>query len=287
MKPRSTASQWTAFTLIELLVVIAIIAILAGLLLPALAKAKQKAQAVQCMNNKKQLGLAWHIYAGDFNDHLVLNADGSAVVQGTPSWVVSGYMDWSTAIINTNYSWLTEPNMSAIAPYVASSYKIFWCPSDNYLSFAQKASGWDHRVRSVAMDAAIGDGAPSGQPGFKPASSLSIQYTPFFYAKVMGDLLNPGPSMSWLFLDEHPCSIDDGILYTNPRETNGVGVFTELPASDHDGSCGLSFADGHAEIHKWVNPQTVVPVTAGTIIQNKSVTGDQDLTWLAFRTPSQ
>lgn len=136
------------------------------------------------------------------------------------------------------------------------------------------------------MDAAIGAGAPlSSEGGFKPAASLSY-LNPFYVALRMNDLNVPGPSLSWLFTDEHPDSIDDGILYTNPNETNGTGIFTELPSSDHNGACGISFADGHSEIHKWLDPQTVRPVTY-TQVQRVSVTSDVDLAYFARSTPSQ
>ena len=275
-KVRWQFAQWpraTAFTLIELLVVIAIIAILAALLLPALAKAKAKAQAVTCMNNNKQLGLAWQMYAGDCADNLAINSDKSADWNGGHSWV-SGWLDWTTARDNTNTLRLIDDRFSSMGPYVGKAAKVFWCPTDIYLSTDQRSAGWPNRCRSVAMNAAIGPGDKT--PDFPWLS---------FVARKMSDLNVPGPSDSWLFTDEHPDSIDDAILYSNPGSTNGIGMFTELPSSDHAGACGMAFADGHAEIHRWRDSRTVVGVTYSSVQRVNMGTYNADLAYIASKTP--
>jgi prepilin-type N-terminal cleavage/methylation domain-containing protein/prepilin-type processing-associated H-X9-DG protein len=275
-----------AFTLIELLVVIAIIAILAAMLLPALSKAKVRAQAAQCMSNKKQLQLAWIMYAGDFNDTLVINSDKSGDLNGAHSWVGNWMLDWSPKFQNFNINYLIREDSSAMGSYTAKQPLVYWCPTDRYLSSVQKAAGYDHRTRSVAMNSGIGDGQPVAG-GAKCADFAWSTY----WAKKMGDLTVPGPADSWVFTDENPDAIDDGILYANPAFGNGTGEFTELPGSDHAGACGISYADGHAEIHRWKDPRTLWAVqyldTSGRAGKSTrvNVTGSTDLAYIASHTP--
>jgi prepilin-type N-terminal cleavage/methylation domain-containing protein len=264
------------FTLIELLVVIAIIAILAAMLLPALSRAKQKAHAARCMSNNKQLALAWCMYANDNGDKLVINGDQAA----GDSWV-KNKMHWALGPGITDMQAMV--NASPLASFLGNQGLVFWCPTDSYLSSVQRSAGYERRVRSVAMDAAVGDG-PN-----KPASGIIASGT-FFFAKKMGDLARPGPSDSWVFTDEHPDAIDDNILYVDPTLTDGFGQFTELPSSDHNGADGISFADGHAEIHKWRDGRTIKPVTYQQgvgVAWRIDITGTSspDLAWLAQHTP--
>jgi prepilin-type N-terminal cleavage/methylation domain-containing protein/prepilin-type processing-associated H-X9-DG protein len=265
------------FTLIELLVVIAIIAILAAILLPALARAKQSAQGVMCMNNNKQLVLGWHMYAGDNRDFLAINSDQGASFNGINSWVTTK-VDWTPNPQNTNVQLMLS--QSLLASQVGNASKIFYCPSTTiYVSPIQQQLGFDHRIRSVAMDAAVGDGAG------KPAAGI-ISTPTFFYAKKMGDLNAPGPSDSWVFIDEHPDAIDDNLLYIDPALVGGSGQFTELPSSLHNGACGIAFADGSAQIHKWRDSDTLRPVKyLQSNGQRVIVANSADLSYLAQHTP--
>ena len=259
------AACLAAFTLIELLVVIAIIAILAALLLPALSKAKIRAQCVYCINNQKQLTLAWMMYATDNQDKLTPNMSGGTSRGG---WV-DGWLDFTpNNPDNTNTLFLTN---AKIGPYT-KNIGIYKCPADNYLCGmrGQLVS----RVRSVSMNAYVNGAGDSPQAGY-------------YVYKKLSDIQFPPPVNVWVFVDEHPDSINDGWL------VNCVTCFmgwTDLPGSYHDGACGFGFADGHAEIKKWqdtYNPNTkagtVQPVTRGQRNGFPS-NNTKDTTWTFART---
>jgi prepilin-type N-terminal cleavage/methylation domain-containing protein len=303
MRPQSKAkvncrlrSSRAGFTLIELLVVIAIIAILAAILLPVLRAAKERALSANCMSNKRQLQIACNMYVGDNNDYLPFNPDQSSTTLGTPPWV-GGVMTWDTSSDNTNTALLVNSAYSGLATVSSTTPLIYHCPADIYLDpNTQAGKGWSYRVRSVAMDAAIGGGGSTAGNGLKPPSSLSdynLDTRGMFYATKMNQLRDPGPSDSWVFTDEHPDSIDDGILYIVPMygTETAYGNFTELPSFLHGNADGISFADGHAEIHKWRDSRTM-----GGGVQYKSTSHDTsrltmtpnnpDLMWLAQHTPN-
>jgi prepilin-type N-terminal cleavage/methylation domain-containing protein/prepilin-type processing-associated H-X9-DG protein len=233
----------TAFTLIELLVVIAIIAILAGILLPALAKSKTKAQGISCLNNLRQIQFGWFMYAEDHQEKLVRNATGS----DEPGWV-SGWLDFTSNPDNTNLHKLLHPQFARLGPYLKSP-GVFKCPADRSVV---RIGGKIHpRVRSISMSTAVNcDGSYAWLPS-----------PPYRLYRKLGDFALPGPSQIFVFIDEHPDSINNGAfgVMMSDRNKPGNAIIFDFPASFHGGAAGLSFVDGHGEIHKWLDPRTKPP----------------------------
>ncbi len=267
-----------AFTLVELLLVVAVIAILAGLLLPVLARARASAAAASCLNNTRQLTLGWLLYADQSNDHLVYNL-GLDKRQPIPSgnrdlnWV-NNIMSWELDSDNTNLAFVAK---SPLSPLIGGSAAIFLCPSDQVVSPVQRSAGWTRRVRSYSMNAMVGDAGPNVQAG--------------------GNILNPGyrqylrlsdmesPTSTFVMVDEHPDSIGDGYFYNTIYDRQWV----HLPASYHGGAANFSFADGHAESHRWQSGLIRPPARPDVTVLPQTVTSADlaDYYWVALRSSAR
>ncbi len=260
------AAGGLAFTLIELLVVIAIIAILAALLLPTLAKSKEQAQGVKCLSNLRQLTLAWVMYSGDNKDYLAVNGDENYEptilnLTANPQWC-PGREDELAECTNRFIM------AGLIYPY-ARNPAVYICPADSTAVLNNFVQTRTPKTRSVSMNGWISPAPPSIQ-------DLGSSTGCIIYHKA-GDLSNPGASKIWMLMDENPWSINDAFMVCNPQDTTWV----DHPASYHNRANGISFCDGHAEIHKWMDPAVynynLQDAAAG---QNPTPVVPSDLHWL-------
>ena len=284
------ASPPAGFTLIELLVVIAIIAILAGMLLPSLASSKKDAQGILCMNNNKQLALAWTMYSDDNRGSIPL----ASAVDNPPDVNTLDINSWTFTAMDMTpnaYNWdinVDQGNLSPVGPrplwpYVAKCPGIFKCPADtSYVVVPFK--GNVPRCRSNAMNLFLG--------GFAGTMTALGPSWDTVYMKITDIPNGPsfGPSKIWVFIDERQDHINWGNYYCDmtgyydPASKAAYEFYDDMPGINHNKGCGFSFADGHAEVHHWLDPRTCPPISSNDLLgYTDSATpspGNVDIAWL-------
>ncbi|MBI1178774.1 prepilin-type N-terminal cleavage/methylation domain-containing protein [bacterium] len=262
------AHDQRGFTLIELLVVIAIIGVLAALILPALARAKEQGNKIQCVSNLKQLQLAWQLYADDHDGWLPGN--GGDYYSGRdphypPSWT-AGWMDYTANNTDNTNTWLMLHNPYGSIGQYTQNPGIYKCPSDK--SWALEGGQRYNRVRSYSMNSLLG----SDQYVYNDPNASFYTYWKF------SDLGNPPISKHFVFIDEHEDSINDGFFFVGVNSQHVLG-WLDYPASRHSNAANLSFADGHVETRKWQDPRTLKPVLRKTLGGEVSP-NNADVSWL-------
>jgi len=261
-----TTPRRHGFTLIELLVVIAIIAILAGLLLPALAKSRTKAQGIGCMNNLRQMMLGWRLYSDDFNDLLVASLPVSAA-EKRPVWVTGGLgysgtpSDWDPTV---------DLAKSPLHPYFGRNFALWKCPADK--TYVKVGTQRKPRVRSNSMSQVFDNGSWLPAPPWRTYGKLS-------------DIVSL--SKTWVLVDEHPDSINDAAFAVQMAKPDAkTAQIIDCPASFHNGACGFSFTDGHSEIHRWRGSKIKAPVKNTLMSLPVGTAGDSlpDVLWMSENT---
>jgi len=278
----STRFSDGGFTLIELLVVIAIIAILAALLLPVLSRAKLKAQGIYCMNNGRQMMLAIHLYTGDYQELYPPNPDDGNTTPGY-NWCPGQAGPGGAEEFNSDI--LADQSRALLAPYTGKNVAIYKCPGDKRTGRSTAPSTLGQKVpaaRTFSMSQAVGtdpyppsNGQLAVNGPWLDGTHVHHRTGPWYtYGKTTA-VIKPGPAGLFVLLDENARSINDAGFAVSMVES----AFKDGPGSYHGSACGIAFADGHSEIHKWKDPRTIAWSGAGVYTPP-----NPDVAWLQART---
>jgi prepilin-type processing-associated H-X9-DG protein len=272
-----------AFTLIELVVVLLMVALLGLTLVPGAAKLRPNTQVIQCQNNLRQLTEAWTMYSADYSGRVANNYGVDEMTASITSGLfdnwVNNVMTWGASGTtadrsNTNNAWVVN---GGLGRYTAAAIGVYRCPADNYLSLPQRAAGFPYRNRSLSMNSTFGRFSSGSDPTAQGINWAFSQYRQYLkYTQV------PKPAKTWLIIEEHPDSINDGYFINNPD----LNYWQDIPSSFHNGGCSLSFTDGHTELKRWQSPtswyrgvQFSYPVTRAF-----DTLGRADYAWFLSRT---
>ena len=267
------------FTRTDLLAIATVLTGLSVLTVASLANGRIHNSAIVCLNNHRRLVQSWLLYADDFEGRVANNMG----IPGTIDAIQSGRFDnwannamtWSATsstsdISNSNLNWAAK---GLIAPYGDGAIDIYRCPADNYVSVQQRSRGWDSRLRSVSMNTFFGRydlNSPSG-----PRNFFFPEYRQFMK---LTDV--PKPAVTWVTLDEHADSINDGLFLNQPFASG----WQDIPASYHDGACVFSYADGHSDLHRWTSATSIYPVRFSYFSRPFDAAGREDFAWYKERT---
>lgn len=278
------------FTRVELLAICVVLVLLGIVIAPAMASGKAGADVAACLNNQRQLINAWQTFSLDNSEkmpgaiHGGIAQAANSMLSGTPGfdaqvgiyrpWA-TGWQTWDLSSHNTNYQYLINPMYGSLANYVGKRKEVYKCPADRYLSAVQQQAGWKERVRSYSVNLAVGDG--NGGPSDGPWNYLYVK------TRKISELVYPAPASTYVYLEEHPDSMNDTSFFGPYGSSIGSFSPIDLPANFHEGAATFSFGDGHVELHRWSDAVrtarvTTTGLTYGTSYQN-------DMKYLFDHTP--
>jgi prepilin-type processing-associated H-X9-DG protein len=281
------------FTRVELLAITVVLALLGLVLSPAMASGKSEADVALCLNNQRQLINAWQTFTLDNNERMPGTIHGGFAQAGNSMlnppppgsafdpqlatfrpWA-TGWLTWDLSPHNTNSAYLTNPAFGSLANYLGRRKEVFKCPADLYMSGVQRQVGWKGRVRTYSANLTVGDG--NGGPGDGPWNTLYLK------TKKLSELVYPPPSSTYVYLEEHPDSMNDTSFFGPYGSKLGEFSAIDIPANFHDGACTFSFGDGHVELHRWSESMRITPITTSGL--NVRPNYQRDMQYLFARTP--